>query len=310
MKPFSIDDELKLQRQQTKKRPFEETVSVPAQQPPALPVPLPPTAFVDQEEEVILDFTALPSKLLATPPTPIISNENSTDPDADFDDKISPAAVKKPAARKRQKKQPAEQKAPPQEEPEKQSIAEIDEQKEQPEEDTEDEVRLYMYRSGALAKIKSRIMITVFRTAFAKNGITWINTLTNLPNSVGTVYCVFDDKKKEMAMKELTQDVELLKICMQGRLRMTPLSNLLGVLEQSDYTSFDLAVLRMCSYMCRPKIEKFVSYIDVWPRVSPNWRIPGNSIHIPPNAVVINNKQKFESYLLDQMFPHRSEEKN
>jgi len=155
LKPFSIDDELKLQRQQTKKRPFEETVSVPAQQPPALPVPLPPTAFVDQEEEVILDFTALPSKLLATPPTPIISNENSTDPDADFDDKISPAAVKKPAARKRQKKQPAEQKAPPQEEPEKQSIAEIDEQKEQPEEDTEDEVRLYMYQRRAGENQKS-----------------------------------------------------------------------------------------------------------------------------------------------------------
>lgn len=291
----------------TKKRPFEE------QQ---------PTTFFNNlnDDEEILDLT-----LNRAPSTPQILNEKSSDPDEDVDDKL--IARNKAAESAQKKKQPKRRKLSEEskststpstpatqpeakEDSEASSVENVEEQKEQPEEDTEEEVRLYMYKSGALAKIKSSTMIRVFRAAFQKNKIRWVNTLTNLPNSVGTVYCVYDDKKKERAMSELTQDAELLKVCMAGRLRMTPLSNLLGVLEQSDYTSFDLAVLRMCSYMCRPKVEKFVSLVETEPRVSSQWRIPSTSIRLPKNVTMINNKAKFDAYLLDQMFPYRSEEKD
>ena len=298
----------------TKKRPIEEEKTF---------------AFnVDDDE--ILDLTQNRAS------TPQIVNEKSSDPDDDVDDKLiarkkaeaaaaAAAASKKKSAKRRKVSEPtivassSSSSSQPQSMPvrvaieddlEEKPINDVAEQKEQPEEDAEEEVRLYMYKSGAHAKIKSSTMVRVFRAAFQKNKIRWVNSLTNLPNSVGTVYCVFDDKKKERAMREVTQDAGLLKVCMAGRLRMTPLSNLLGVLEQSDYTSFDLAVLRMCSYMCRPKVEKFVSLFDTEPRVSSQWRIPSTSIRLSPSVTVINNKSKFDAYLLDQMFPYRSEEKD
>ena len=298
----------------TKKRTFEEEKTT--------------NRFDNDDEEEILDLT-----LKRAPSTPLIVSEKSNDPDEDVDDKLiarekAKEALKKKSTKKRklsespqsnstrsatssQLQSPATTTtAEVNSDSEANAVQNVEEQKEQPEEDTEEEVRLYMYKSGALSKIKSSTMVRVFRAAFQKNKIRWVNSLTNLPNSVGTVYCVFDDKKKERAMHELTLDAELLKVCMAGRLRMTPLSNLLGVLEQSDYTSFDLAVLRMCSYMCRPKVEKFVSLVETEPRVSSQWRIPSTSIRLSPNVTVVNNKNKLDAYLLDQMFPYRSEEKD
>lgn len=176
----------------------------------------------------------------------------------------------------------------------------------EPDEDNEDEVCVSFYKKGNVGCLKSKTMMKVFQKAFEKNSIRTIVSPGQVSNRIGTLFCVYDDRESPKdAQAELLQNQQLMKLCMEGRLRMTPLSRLLNVLDSYDYDDFNLDTLKDCSYPSRRKIEKFASRIDPYPLVPANWRIPLSSISMyhRNSGFIIDSRNQLQKYLHEQMFP-------
>lgn len=172
-------------------------------------------------------------------------------------------------------------------------------------EDGEDEVMVCFYKKGEVAQLESKAMIKIFQHAFKQNKINTIINPAQLPNIIGTLFFIYDDRRsKTTARNEFVSNPHLVKLCLEGRLRMTPLSKLLAVLDSYDYTEFNLDTLKDCAFPCRASTDKLATRFDPFPLVPVSWRMPPQSITMYHSGKsIINTRKELSDFLAEQMFP-------
>jgi hypothetical protein len=171
--------------------------------------------------------------------------------------------------------------------------------------DDDEEARVLFYRGGIEAKIREKLLVTRLKEAFLRGGVRSLPTPNNVPTSVDTVYCVYEDhsENRAAATAELLNDAQLMRLCMDGRLRMTPLSTIVALVIETDGGPLTLDMLRRCAYERRENLIKFKSSVETFPLVPPQWRIPSGSIEFPLGTPVVRTRDELYAYLKQQMFP-------
>ena len=167
--------------------------------------------------------------------------------------------------------------------------------------DDEEVVRVMFYGGGNYAKVDKSSIVTQMKSCLDENNVKSITTVQGVSNKIGTLFCIFDDTYVE-AKKELVCDSTLVNLAMEGRVRMTPLSSLVSIVDECGIEQLNLDALRHCSFERRREIVKFKSHVDTANIVHSRWRITPGSVVVPPNTPILKSKQELLLYLRDQMF--------
>lgn len=168
--------------------------------------------------------------------------------------------------------------------------------------DEEEAVRYIIYKKGEFAKVEDASFIKKINASLPSNNVKQIKSLTNVPNSVGTVFCIYDDAYVE-AQAELLADYHLLNLAMEGRLRLTPRWSLVSAIETYGADQINLDALRHCSFDRRHEIVPIRSHIDTTNIIHPRWRMASRSVNF--NFVtnpIIRNRNELENYLKAVLF--------
>lgn len=170
--------------------------------------------------------------------------------------------------------------------------------------DDNEEVRVLVFRGGKESGIKDKTLVARLKSAFQRGGLRAIPTPNNVPDWIETVFCVYNDAAvdAEVVEAELINNAQLMRLCMDGRLRMTPLSAIASLLPASVDGTLTLDVLCECSFERRAELVKFKSSVEVIQYVPPQWRIPSGSILFPPGTPVVRSHDELYAYLKEQMF--------
>lgn len=167
--------------------------------------------------------------------------------------------------------------------------------------DEEEVVRVMLYNSGEFAKVEKSSIVEQMKKSLENNKVKVVSTLQGVSNKIGTLFCVFDDSYVE-SKREIVGNSQLVNLAMEGRVRMTPLSSLISIVDEFGIDQLNLDALRYCSYERRREIVKFKSYVDTANMVHSRWRITPGSVVLPDQTPILRSKQEVLLYLRDQLF--------
>ena len=167
--------------------------------------------------------------------------------------------------------------------------------------DDEEVVRVMFYNGSEFAKVEKSTTVNQMKQCFEANNVKVVSTLQNVSNKIGTLFCIFDDTYVE-AKKEIVCNSTLVNLAMEGRVRMTPLSGLISIIDECGAEQLNLDALRHCSYERRREIVKFKAYVDTGNMVHSRWRLTPGAVVFPKNTPIIKTKQELLLYLRDQLF--------
>ncbi len=167
--------------------------------------------------------------------------------------------------------------------------------------DEEEVVRVMFYNRGEFAKVEKSSAIDQMKESLEANKVKVVSTLQGVSNKIGTLFCVFDDNYVE-SKREIVDNSQLVNLAMEGRVRMTPLSSLISIVDEFGLEQMNLDALRHCSYERRREIVKFKAHVDTANMVHSRWRITPGSVVFPAQTPILRSKQEVLLYLRDQLF--------
>jgi len=167
--------------------------------------------------------------------------------------------------------------------------------------DDEEVVRVMFYNGGEFSKVEKSSTLNQMKQCFEKNNVKVVSTIQSVSNKICTLFCVFDDTYVE-AKKEIVNNSYIVNLAMEGRVRMTPLSSLISIIDECGTEQLNLDALRHCSYERRREIVKFKAYVDTGNMVHSRWRLTPGAVVFPKNTPIIKTKQELLLYLRDQLF--------
>lgn len=173
-----------------------------------------------------------------------------------------------------------------------------DEDSESDDEEEED-IRLLLFKNGVKASIKEKQIVDAIKRAATKQRVRMIATANSVPKSIDTVFCVYDDADDKVARLELLNDLPLMTLCLEGRLRAVPLSKVHALL--CDGRKLSTTALDNCAFAKRATSEKVKASFEVVPLVPAHWRIPCDTIRRTSQPTLCTRERLME-YLQQQMF--------